>query len=233
MIVSNPNFRQKNFPNLRGLGGLGLADPRVNATTMWLPGGGGFLATTGDASTSQQNNDIKKLLDSGQLSLKGKPACSSDSNPFVSSSSECIAQLLANQQNDFAVNNAKNYSIDLTNCLNTFPQPTDCYQRTYGLTPVGGFTGGVNVVTPNAQQIITGVAPIQTPPNKQTPTTQTTQQSNAGAGGGGVIDLTNVGSSIEDTLMNEVDILGHGVPVWALGLAAVGVIAVAASSGRH
>src|SRR5260221_655114 len=59
-------------------------------------------------------------------------------------SAECQRQVMAVQQQNFQIDNNANYAVDLANCLNTFPQPPDCYSRTFGLTPAGGYTSNAH-----------------------------------------------------------------------------------------
>ncbi len=235
MIVRNPNFVKKNFPHLKdngfSLGGLGDIFSNINPTTIWTPTTG-FLASPGVVTPT----DINAGTSTYQApSLLGPPACAF--GPTMDTS-ECQAQVQANQQHDLGLRNLSNYNVDLYNCLNTFPQPTDCNQRTFGLTPVGGFTGGVNTLTPNAQQFVTGVNPVTgsyvaPTPNAsisnsvQNTQSQTTQQKVMNSNGGVVTiggqDLSSIGTALSQTE----SIAGFNIPIWALGLAAVGAIIVA------
>jgi hypothetical protein len=71
--------------------------------------------------------------------LIATPACAS--GPAASAdSAECIAQVLAAQQQDFGLENAANRAVFLADCLATYPQPPDCYSRSYDQTPTGGYT---------------------------------------------------------------------------------------------
>jgi hypothetical protein len=95
------------------------------------------------------------------------PACTQDTRPGGAAFSDaCIAQLLAAQQQNMAAGTAANYSVDRANCENAWVEndaryasmglarpPNDCGQRTYGLT-LPGTSGGTNILTPNAQQIL-------------------------------------------------------------------------------
>ena len=82
------------------------------------------------------------------------PACASDTQPGGSAFSDVCQQLIqaAEQANITARTNA-NYNVDLQNCLSQFPQPTDCYQRTFGLT-LPGTTGGATGDLANAPQLL-------------------------------------------------------------------------------
>ncbi len=108
-----------------------------------------------------------------------------------------------------AAHTAANYNVDLQNCLNTFPQPPDCYERTFGLT-LPNSTGGTNILTPNAGVLLgpdvaaaaaakaamdaaaavaakpaATTSPTSTPaPGAQTPQTTTQTSGGSGAPGG-------------------------------------------------
>src|SRR6185369_4054574 len=204
MIVNNPNFRKSKYRGMRGLG----SDPSINVTTIWTPTYG-FLDTPGVAPIDNSGGTSSYQ----SPTLLGAPACSKDANPFVANSAECIAQLLANQQHDMGQANLANYNVDLYNCLNTFPQPTNCYERTFGLTPVGGYTGGVNILTQNAQQFVTGISPAGNAMPVTSPTTQTQQLQNAGGNPGGSGQQSFVDGA-KNILSGSVGVLGHDIPIW-------------------
>lgn len=233
MIVDNANFRRRNFQasSRSRHAGMGLVDPGVNSTTIWTRSTG-FLTTPGVVTAADYNTGTPGYE---SPTLMGPPACSLDPNPFVSSSGECIAQLLANQQKDMGQRNNSNYNVDLFNCLNQFPQPSNCHERTFGLTPVGGFNGGLNILTPNAQQLVTGIVPTavaqltSTPPT-QTPTTQKAQQDVAGTSDG--TGISNVATELMNQAKGSIDILGMQIPIWALGVAGVGLVFVVMKGGR-
>lgn len=253
-------MRRRRTAQLSGLGALAaLYDVSpINPTTIFTPSTG-FLSTPGDITSGQiqpaSSGGPGLYVTTPTSSQLPPPACSQDTRPGGAAFSDaCIALDLANQAANMGQSNLASYNIDLLNCLHTYPQPPDCYQRTFGLTPVGGYTGGVNILTPNAQQFVTGIAPVQQPPappqqqtqqqiippsstatptarqnqvNTQSPASQTQQMMSGGGGGGsGIIDAST------SFLEGDVNIAGFNVPVWALGLAAIGVVAIAAG-GRH
>jgi hypothetical protein len=227
MIVDITKVRRRDH-TLRGLGltpGYTPAQQAMaDAYAASMGGGGGAPATYVAPST---------------IAL---PACTQDTRPGGAAfSSACINLLLANQSANMGQANLSNYDVDLANCLNTFPQPTNCYERTFGLTPVGGYTGGVNILTPNAQQFITGIAPIIAPPlastatptaiqnqvNKTPPVAQQLVMASGSAGSGGIIDT----SSITSALGGDVSVMGYQIPIWAIGIAVVGGLVLL--GGRH
>lgn len=233
MIVDNQNVRRRvKSRELEGLASLGQSN--VNATTIWTPQAGWF-GVVGDSSSAQTPIiNIPAPL--------GAPACSSGP-ANTADSPECIALLLANQQHDMGVSNAANYQIDLANCLNTFPQPKDCYQRTFGLTPVGGYTGslvgdlqkGINV-----QQFITGFASqspsggggsVAPPKTSQQEQTKQQQQASTKIGNSNItIGGQNI-SSIVDKISEPVSVAGFDIPLWGIGIAIVGGLFVASRMG--
>lgn len=236
MIVDNRNFQSKEYSQVkrRGLRGLGAGNS-VNATTMWTPNAG-FFATPGKVETAAN-------FTPASTSLLGAPKCSSSAEMFTD---ECIQVLLANQQHDMGVNNLNNYNVFLANCLNSFPQPKDCYQRTFGLTPVGGYTGSFVADTPigvDTQKFITGFASTDKAISNihsdakipsQSQQEQTKQQSQAASkvGSGNITIGGKDISSLTDSLTGDVSILGMDIPIWALGLAAAGVLFVVGRGGN-
>jgi hypothetical protein len=83
----------------------------------------------------------------------GAPACSSSPFANISDSPECIAALLAWQQQNFQAANNANFQVDYTNCVNQGLSPAVCGARTYGLTPAGGFTSDAGA-GPGGSQLI-------------------------------------------------------------------------------
>jgi len=167
--------------------------------------------------------------------LLGAPECSSGPSMFTQ---ECIDVLLANQQKDMGSQNKSNYDVFLANCLNTFPQPTDCYQRTFGMTPVGGYTGSYvgNVpVGVDAQKFITGIPNSQAIqiPVKSSQAEQTKQIVNANekVGSGNITVGGQDISSIVDQVSAPVSVMGFDIPVWAIGVAVVGGLFVVSKMG--
>jgi hypothetical protein len=163
------------------------------------------------------------------------PACSSDTQPGGAAfSSACIAELLAYQQQNMQSLNNANYAVDLENCLSTYPQPTDCYQRTFGLTPTGGFTsdagagpGGSTLILDANGNPVTNTpallhAPVPTPAPTPTPTpTPQTQNTGGGSTAQKVADqLTGGGSTPTPTTPAT----SNTTLYWIAGLAAAGVL---------
>lgn len=160
--------------------------------------------------------------------------------------SECQALVQTAQQTRMQFANDANYTVDLANCLGTFPQPTNCYSRTFGLTPTGGYTSdaqaqgpqlildaGGNVVgapppvfapTPNpyvaapTPAITGGPSGIKTlaPPASTTPPV---------TGGGGYV------SAATDFLSSPVALGGSSFPIWEL--AGAGLLALFLLKGGH
>jgi hypothetical protein len=87
-----------------------------------------------------------------QPAVVAAPACAFGP-AATADSAECQAQVIANNLQTIANRSASNYDVDLQNCLNTFPQPPDCYQRTFGLT-LPGTTGGTSADIPNAANLL-------------------------------------------------------------------------------
>lgn len=155
-------------------GGMGDAPANVNPTTIWLPGTGpgtGFVAPgygTPAPAVYQAPNYV------------AAPAClQANGGAFVSQ--DCVNEGLKVQQQNMAAANAANYNVDLTNCENNYktnaqrytelgmPVPPDtCAQETFGLVPVGGYTGSNLNLVPDAVQLITGSDP-NAPPAPCTP----------------------------------------------------------------
>lgn len=125
----------------RGIG----ADPGVNVTTIWTPQTGFNVSGGGGSGPAVFV----------QPSVVPVPACTQDTRPGGAAFSDaCIAQVLAAQQQNMQLRNQANYNVDLQNCLNTFPQPPDCYTRTFGLTPTGGYTSDASVQGKQGQVIV-------------------------------------------------------------------------------
>lgn len=81
------------------------------------------------------------------------PACAFSSDAATADSEACQRLVRAANDQNIANNTAANYDVFLQNCLNTVPQPPDCYQRTFGLT-LPGTTGGTAVDIPNAAALL-------------------------------------------------------------------------------
>lgn len=121
---------------------VGMGAANINPTTIWTPqggftgGGGGGAAYVAPATIAT-------------------PECSKDTRPGGAAFSDaCIAQVLGTQQQNMQLNNNANYNVDLANCLNTYPQPPDCYSRTFGLTPTGGYTSDAGGGPKGSQAIV-------------------------------------------------------------------------------
>jgi len=122
-----------------------LGDSNINKTTMWTPQGGYNFNTPG--ATSGPAVFVQPVV-------VPPPACVNDTEPGGGAySPACQAQVIANNLQTLANRTAANYNVDLQNCLNTFPQPPDCYERTFGLT-LPNSTGGTSVDIPNAANLL-------------------------------------------------------------------------------
>ncbi len=137
-------------PYRRG-GFRGLRDgSSINPTTMWTPSTG-FLATPGDVSTA-----LAPPATYVAPNYVPTPACASGPSMFTS---ECIAQVLAAQQQNMAANNDANRAVFVADCnrdwamnaenyqnLGLQVPPNDCAYRGYGQTipgisPTGSYSG--------------------------------------------------------------------------------------------
>ncbi len=190
-----------------------------------------------------------------------RPACADSPYANINSSQACVDALQAWQQQNMQLANNANYNVDLANCLNTYPQPPDCYQRTFGLTPTGGYTSDagagpkgstlylnasgqpvtvtpslVSGPTPNTQPApIIPKTPLPTPPPPPggTPLTSPT---------GGPSDTSNLMppdnltggyvSSATDFLSGDTSIAGFSIPTWGL-VAAAGAALLFFLGGKH
>lgn len=259
MIVDNSNARRR--VRSRGMNGLGLYDP-----SFLYSAPPGLVTFNKTPFVTQKNPDGSSSVTGGNIiygspvnqpasyvapTLLGAPQCSS--GPFGTSTSDaCIAQLLQNEAHDLGLQADANYHVFLANCLNTFPQPTDCYQRTFGLTPAGGFTGSFQGDVPkgvNAEAFITGMSPtIPVPgrgsggsggsvaPPKTSQSEQTKQQVDASTkvGSGNITVGGHNISSIVDTISEPVTIAGVDIPLWGIGIAVVGgLVLVSKFGGGH
>lgn len=162
----------------------GVGQSNINPTTIWDPQHGWNINSPGSTAGPAVYQAPQVIP---------PPACTQDTQPGGAAfSSGCIAQLLATQQQNLAAGTAANYNVDLQNCLNTFPQPPDCYQRTFGLT-LPGTTGGASGDIANAAALLGDPAaaalaaegahnpPTPTPqPQAPTPTPQTQSPSTGG-----------------------------------------------------
>ena len=141
-----------------GAGGLGQSN--VNPTTIWTPSGGWF-ATPGDASTAATPQPVAP----GHVPV---PACTQDTRSGGAAfSAECIAAVLAAQQQNMAADSAANKSVFVANCNSDWEAnaaayrargmavpPNDCAYRGYGLTQPGTTGSFVGYVAGTPQEII-------------------------------------------------------------------------------
>lgn len=155
------------------------ADPGVNPTTIWTPSTG-FLSTPGDITSG-----APPAAGYVAPTLSPPPACSQDTQPGGAAFSQaCIAQVLANQQNNMQLLNNANYAVDISSCnanwaendaayanLGLTRPPNTCASRTFGLTPTGGYTSDASVQGPGGQTILNAAGqPVTTPPPVFSPT---------------------------------------------------------------
>ena len=217
-----------------GFRGLGLDPSAINPTTIWTPSTG-FLSTPGDITSGTSSATYQAPA------VVPVPSCSLDTRPGGAAFSDaCIAQVLAAQQQNMQLRNNANYAVDLQNCLNTFPQPPDCYSRTFGLTPTGGYTSdafvqgpqvildaGGNPVTapppvfsttPNPYVMAPPVVPKTTTPAPATRATVPAADGSTTVGGGGYI------AQATDFLSSPVALGGSSFPIWEL--AGAGLLAL-------
>ncbi len=122
---------------------IGLGDSNINPTTIWTPQGGFTSSSWGAPAAAVYQAPT----------LIPPPACAQGP---TADTSECQAQVRAVEQQNFQLRNNANYSVDLANCLATVPTPPDCYQRTFGLTPAGGFTSDAQTQGPQLYQDANG-----------------------------------------------------------------------------
>lgn len=156
MIVPNKRFDGQ-LDGLEGLdlSGLGTCQVPTPGVTMFYPPCEG--AYTGVPITTEPAVYHAPVM-------VGAPQCSSGPSMFTS---ECITQLLANQQQDMAAASAANRAVFLQNCNRDWsandgvfanlhlPRPrNDCAERGFGLT-LPGSTGSY-VGTPNDRTPIGG-----------------------------------------------------------------------------
>lgn len=165
----------------------GLGQSNVNPTTIWTPSTG-FLSQTGNINSGTTPPVFVAPVQTAAPACSSGPAATADS-------AACIAQLLANQQQNMNAQNAANYDYDLETCEanyneNIAPDQADgitpgantCSTDTFGLTPTvsGGYSGS-GVLGSVAPPVV--VAPVITPtvtvstPANQTPATTTTDPS--------------------------------------------------------
>lgn len=231
----------------RGIG----ADPGVNVTTIWTPqtgfnvsgGGGGGAAYVAPA-------------------VIANPACLQDTSPGGTAFSDaCQTQLRQVQQQRMQLANNANYNVDLANCLNTFPQPPDCYTRTFGLTPTGGYTSDASVQGKQGQVIVdasgnvvsnpppvysaTGTpnifvapiphaiipAPAPPPGGTPLPTSPAPPGPTTTADGGSTTSGGGYVAPGTDFITSDVNLAGFNIPVW--GLLAAGAATLFFLGGRH
>jgi len=170
------------------------------------------------------------------------PACT-QANGGAYVSSECVDLALAAEQLRMKLATQANYAVFLQNCLNTFPQPTNCYERTYGLT-LPGTTGSANpaILLPNASTILgTGQQPTGglvcqpgwhknaagngcdidvapktpvTPPPPKTPATTPIIPKT----------ITNYVDEATSFFEDTVPVAGHDIPFWAFAAAGVAAL---------
>jgi hypothetical protein len=207
--------------------GLGV-DPGINNTTMWTPTGGYNFNAGGSSGPAVFQAPT----------VIPPPACSSDTEPGGSAfSSACIAELQAYQQQNMQALNNANYAVDLQNCLNTFPQPTNCYQRTFGLTPTGGFTsdagggpGGTTIILDaNGNPVTNSPAVLKAPtpsaPPAPTPQSTPTNTQSGGSTAQKVSDVLTGGSTAPSATTPATSMTTW---YWIAGLAAAGLLIYAA-----
>jgi hypothetical protein len=216
----------------------GLGDSNINPTTIWTPSGG-FNFNTPGASSGPAVFQAPTTVP--------VPACSLDTQPGGAAfSSACIAQVLAAQQQNMQLGNNANYNVDLANCLNTYPQPPDCYTRTFGLTPTGGFTsdahvqGGQTILDANGNPV-GSPPPVASAPSSYVATPAAQKQPvlapplPAPAGSGSSSDpaapTQNYVTQATDFLSSGVSVAGSSFPIW--GLAAAGVALLLLMGGKH
>lgn len=202
----------------------GLGDgSSINSTTIWTPQTG-FLTGGGAAPAVYQ-----------APSAVAVPACSQDTRPGGAAFSDaCIAQVLAAQQTRFQLANNANYSVDLTNCLNTFPQPPDCYSRTFGLTPAGGFTSDASATGPQlildaGGNVVDTPPPVSTlPVTPRTPAISTVSAPGTSVGSGSsaaaATGLVLSSAGIQNALSATADVGGYSIPWWEIAAAAAAAL---------
>ena len=222
----------------RGIG----ADPGVNVTTIWTPQTGFNVSGGGGSGPAVFV----------QPSVVPVPACTQDTRPGGAAFSDaCIAQVLAAQQQNMQLRNQANYNVDLQNCLNTFPQPPDCYTRTFGLTPTGGYTSDAGA-GPGGSQLIVNAAgqPVSSPPPVALSPAPTAYVAAPGPAPGGTplpavapsppLPATSPSpadqsagyvNSATGFLTGDTSVAGFNVPVW--GLVAAGAALLFFMGGKH
>jgi hypothetical protein len=215
----------------------GVGDSNINATTIWTPqtgfnvsGGGGAGPAVFVAPTTVP-----------------VPACSQDTQPGGAAFSDaCIAQVLAAQQQNMQLRNNANYNVDLQNCLNTYPQPPDCYSRTFGLTPTGGYTSDAGA-GPGGSTLILDASgnPVGSPPSVAAPAPAPYVAAPSATPVAAPVSSTPAGSPVPspagapssyvtagtDFLSGSVGIAGSSFPVW--GLLAAGAALLLFMGGKH
>jgi hypothetical protein len=207
------------------------AGTNVNPTTIWTPSGGFNFASGGGGGPAVFQTPATVPV----------PACSQDTQPGGAAfSSACIAQVLAAQQQNMQLANNANYQVDLTNCLNQFPQPTDCYQRTFGLTPTGGYTSDAHVqgkggdtILDAGGNVVSGPPPVfSSAPNPYVAApTPTPQPAQAPAPAPQSAPTPNYVTQATDFLTGNVAVGGSQFPIWEI--AAAGLALLFFMGGRH
>lgn len=235
MIVNTNNLRRRRTAFLSGLGALYDTSP-VNPTTIWTPTTG-FLSKPGDITSGQPQNQPTSVYDVPGLLLPYQTCL--DAMGGSGGSGACVDQNLATQQQNFQ-RTAQYNAGTLT--LNAPPPPPlsppapgsgssgicsqpNYYDKTgvcidpFSLQPIPGVMKQ-NIIPPPSTPLPTST---NNQVNTQSPATQQNQMLDGS--GSGISTLTS-------DLGSDVNILGFQVPIWAVGLAAVGVIAMVAG-GRH
>lgn len=217
----------------------GLSDSNINPTTIWTPQTG--FNVSGGGGSGPAVFVAPAVIPS--------PACTLDTQPGGAAFSDaCIAQVLANQQANMQARNNANYNVDLQNCLNTYPQPPDCYQRTFGLTPTGGYTsdagggpGGSQAIVNAGGQVVASPAPVSIPapsayvapstpvtPAAALPSTPATSAPSESILPSAPAAYVSPGT---DFLSSDISAAGFNIPIW--GLLAAGTALLLFMGGKH
>jgi hypothetical protein len=188
----------------------------INPTTIWTPQSG-FLDTPGVA------NPVTSPAGGGGGSGSGvyvapnlipTPACAFGP-AATADSEECQKQVMAVQQQNFQLENNANRAVFVADCLNTVPQPTDCYTRTYGQTPAGGFTSdastqGGQLILDAAGNVVSRVDPATGEPPVTKPAGGTTS---------GATSKIPANGGLTDS--------PHELLYWTIGLGVLGILIAA------
>ncbi len=156
-----------------------MGDSNVNPTTIWTPTGG-FTASSGYGGSSAAYV---------APTLIPTPACAFGP---TADTSECQAQVQAVEQQNLGLDNNANRAVFVADCLATYPQPTDCYTRTYDQTPVGGYTSDSQAQGPQLYENAGGQ--FVTPPPSAFGITTPPPQTGSGSAGAARLSFTNLTS---------------------------------------